>query len=130
MIRRVRVLTGTRLFLTLQTSMKASATVLLFAAAVLSSCVSVEKAAPPVVALDLGKIKKPAAQLQCGRDLYVGKCAKCHSPEPIADHSPSEWKSDILPTMCKKAKLDDSERNSLHDYILAVLEHPPVNMGS
>ncbi len=109
--------------------MKASSSLQCLASLVLLSsltaCVSVEKAAPPVATLR--SIPSPAAKpkLEDGRCLYVGKCTKCHSPEPIAKHDVSDWNEDILPTMAKKAKLTPEECEALRAYVLAVCQQPP-----
>ena len=86
----------------------------------LVSCVSVEKAAPPVTVLT---IKKPSETpvLARGRDIYLSACVKCHSVEPIRDHSATEWTDDILPTMCKKSKLASADADAVKAYVLAAL---------
>jgi mono/diheme cytochrome c family protein len=64
------------------------------------------------------------AHLGAGRDLYVGKCTKCHSAEPIRQHSLSDWKEDIMPSMTKKAKLSPEEESNVLAYVNAVLKSP------
>lgn len=86
----------------------------------LSSCVSVENAAPPVASL-AGKASSSALpQLEEGRFLYLGKCTKCHSPVPIRKHNMTEWDNDILPVMNKKSRLTPAEAAALRAYIQAV----------
>ena len=86
----------------------------------LVSCVSVEKAAPPVALLSSVPSSKAKPQLEDGRCIYVGQCTKCHSPEPIVKHDVADWNDDILPTMTKKAKLTPEECEALKAYVLAV----------
>ncbi len=93
--------------------------------ATLASCTSVEKAAPPVATLQGIASSTAKPKLEDGRCLYIDKCTKCHSPEPIAKHDASDWNDDILPTMAKKAKLTPTECEALRAYVLAVCQQAP-----
>ncbi len=82
----------------------------------------VDVAAPTVVRLEAPRSK--VAQLETGRTIYtsVHKCARCHNPKSVVDHTPTEWTEQILPRMAKKAKLSDLEREYLTAYVLAACE--------
>ncbi len=91
----------------------------LAAAAALVSCATLEETAPSVGTLPGGE-----SGLAEGRELYLGKCAKCHAPEPITDYSAVEWDS-ILPDMAGETNLTARETQALERYIAAVLgKHP------
>ena len=62
-----------------------------------------------------------AASLDAGRAIYVSeaKCAHCHSPKPVYEHSADEWAKNILPRMGKKAKLSPDEYDSVLAYVSA-----------
>lgn len=84
----------------------------------ISSCVSIEKRAPLInESLTGNKFKK----LNAGRELYIGKCAKCHSVEPIYKYSSEDWLNDILPKMNKKTKLNSLEASQLKAYVIKAL---------
>ncbi len=59
------------------------------------------------------------AQLALGRELYLGKCTKCHKPEPLGNYSLADLRDDILPRMIKKTKLTTPEADALMAYCLA-----------
>jgi hypothetical protein len=79
--------------------------------------VPVEQAAPPVSRL------KPsdalASELEAGRAIYVGQCARCHNPMPIQEFATDDWTGEIIPKMAKKAKLTCDETLSLTTYVVA-----------
>lgn len=97
----------------------------LLCAGFLNSCVSLETAAPPVATLRSSNLNS-SAQLESGRQLYVGKCTKCHSVEPIRDYPLADWIDDIMPEMAEKSKLTAEENASVLAYVLAVLKSPPA----
>jgi hypothetical protein len=82
----------------------------------------VEIAAPTVERLEVPLSK--VAQLETGRTIYTSarKCARCHNPKSVVDHTPTEWTERILPKMAQKAKLSDLEREYLTAYVLAACE--------
>ena len=90
-------------------------------AGTLSSCVSLETAAPPVATITPPN-QTSYTHLNSGREIYVGKCTKCHSAEVIVKHSLDDWKGDIMPAMSKKAKLSPSEEASVMAYVNAVIK--------
>jgi mono/diheme cytochrome c family protein len=106
----------------MKTALPASFLVLLTLAS-LPSCVSLEVAAPPVPVI-AAPSQGNYAQLCAGRELYLGKCTKCHGVEPIKNTTLSDWKSDVMPTMAKKSKISAAEEASLMAYITAVSNAP------
>ena len=78
-------------------------------------------AAPPVATI-ASPTQSAYAHLNSGREIYVGKCTKCHSAEVIVKHSLEDWKGDIMPTMAKKAKLSPEEEASVMAYVNAVIK--------
>src|SRR4029453_11517866 len=59
-----------------------------------------------------------ASSLESGRRLYTGRCATCHSIDPVTKHSPDRWRA-ILDDMANEAKLSASEKSAGLTYILA-----------
>ena len=92
----------------------------LLAAAFLNSCVSLEKAAPPVGTFAGETTGARRAQLEQGRVIYITKCTKCHSAEPVSRYSPQRWK-EIIPEMAGEAKLGGTETEAVRAYVFAVL---------
>lgn len=97
---------------------------LLLAALSGGSCVSLEQAAPPVALLTSVVDNHHLANLSLGRDLYVTRCAKCHSVEPVTKYSREKWMQDILPDMAEESKLTANETAAVKAYVLAVLATP------
>ncbi len=98
------------------------ARVLLVVAALLGgSCVSLEQAAPPVATLPLAVRAGSASQLEQGREIYVTKCAKCHQVEPIRNYPRSQWEHEILPDMAEETKLSAGEAAAVRAYVMSVL---------
>jgi hypothetical protein len=89
----------------------------------LSSCVSLETAAPPVATF-AQPTQSSYSRLCTGRELYVGKCTKCHSAEVVRKFPMSEWKEEIMPEMAKKAKLSPAEEDAVMAYVAAVSAAP------
>ena len=92
----------------------------LLVALCLASCVTLEQAAPPA-----GKLVGGASnqELALGRELYVTRCAKCHSVEPVAKYSLDHWQK-ILPGMARKTHLSSNETEAVMRYITAVIKQP------
>jgi hypothetical protein len=89
-------------------------------AAGLTSCGTLSTMAPPVEQLAAGS-RGPAGALALGRDLYIGRCAKCHSVEPVLKYTAAEW-AVIIPDMAERTKLNAAEEAALKDYVDAVLK--------
>lgn len=92
----------------------------LVAAVVLAGCVSLEIAAPRVETLPLLPSGGNRVQLEQGRTIYITKCAKCHSPEPVHRYTSSQWDV-ILPDMIGETNLDTAESAAVSAYVYAVL---------
>ena len=98
---------------------------LLLIVAALAGCVSLEKAAPPVALLGVTDSRGTSGALERGRLIYITRCAKCHSVEPVTKYSRREW-DEILPEMAAKTKLNASDDAAVRSYVLAVLARGPV----
>jgi mono/diheme cytochrome c family protein len=94
-------------------------------AVLLGGCVSVEQSAPRVTPQMAALGKTPVATLEEGRHLYTGRCAACHSVDPVAKHSPEHWR-DIMDDMAGKAKLSPAEKSAVLAYIMAARQTPTV----
>jgi len=86
--------------------------------ALLGGCVSVEQIAPPVSPRMAAIGGTSAATLESGRRLYTGRCATCHSIDPVAKHSPDRWRA-IIDDMADEAELSASEKSAVLAYVLA-----------
>ena len=95
----------------------AAAALLLFLVVVGCRHVALEDAAPYVVPTAGSRVS--AESVESGRAVYVSetKCAHCHSPKPVYDHTPQEWAKNILPRMGKKAKLSQEEYDDVLAYV-------------
>jgi hypothetical protein len=82
----------------------------------------VDVAAPTVERLEVPRSR--VAQLETGRTIYtsVHKCARCHSPKSVVNHTPTEWTEHILPKESQRAKLSGLELDYLTAYVLAACE--------
>jgi mono/diheme cytochrome c family protein len=80
--------------------------------------VPVEAAAPPVSRLESSGAY--TRQLESGREIYIGQCARCHKPMPIQEFAMDDWTAEIIPRMAKKAKITPDETESLTAYVVAV----------
>lgn len=70
------------------------------------------------------------SQLEKGRSAYVSfmKCAMCHRPKPVYDYDPDTWKTDILPRMSGKARLNSEEYAAVLAYVTSdVAQSRPTN---
>jgi mono/diheme cytochrome c family protein len=97
---------------------------LLMAALSGGSCVTLDQMAPRVEALPTQARLGSAAQLAQGRDIYITKCAKCHSPEPVRKYPASQWESQILPEMIEETNLSAAEGAAVRAYVMSVLRAP------
>ena len=81
----------------------------------LAGCASmnIDVIAPPPAA-------SASSQLSQGRQLYVTKCAKCHTPEPVKKYSRAEWHK-IMPEMVEETNLNAADTAALQAYIDWVL---------
>ena len=79
--------------------------------------------APPVSPAMTARAGKPVGVLENGRRLYMGRCATCHTIDPVGKYSATRWR-EIIPEMADKAKLTPAERDALLAYLLAAREAP------
>jgi hypothetical protein len=87
-------------------------------AALVASCVSVDKAAPPVSQLTLPKGAN-VQKLEAGRKILADSCTQCHGAPRVNRHGSDEkWTQDILPKMTKKAELSAADAKLVKEYIL------------
>jgi mono/diheme cytochrome c family protein len=85
---------------------------------VLGGCVSIEQTAPSVSPRMAAVSGNSVTSLEAGRHIYTGRCATCHSIDPVAKHSADRWRV-IVDTMADKAKLSASEKSAVLAYVLA-----------
>jgi mono/diheme cytochrome c family protein len=85
------------------------------------SCASLEQAAPLVETLPAHARIGSASQLAHGRDIYITKCAKCHSVEPVRKYPREQWVHEILPEMAEETNLTAAEDAAVRAYVLSVL---------
>ncbi len=91
------------------------------AALALGGCLASGAGVPPVSAELLARVEPAgldAAALQRGRDLYVGKCARCHTALPIDAYGAEAWPG-ILARMGPLTPLDGPEQQDLAAYVYA-----------
>ena len=92
----------------------------LLTAALVTSCMSLEQAAPPVMSVTGGDSPSRRTVLESGRAIYITKCAKCHAVEPVLKYSSQRW-AELIPEMAEESKLDARETEAVRAYIYAVL---------
>ena len=68
----------------------------------------------------------PSSQLLLGREIYITKCAKCHSVEPVTRYPLAQWEHEILPEMNEETNLNAEEAAAVRAYVLAVLKSQPA----
>lgn len=96
-------------------------TVLLMAALSGGACMTLEQAAPLIESLPAHARAGASAQLAHGRDIYITKCAKCHSVEPVKKYPLTQWEHEILPEMNEETNLTSEEGAAVRAYVLSVL---------
>jgi cytochrome c1 len=57
-------------------------------------------------------------EMEDGKKLYVSNCVSCHAMKNPSDYTAAQWNS-ILPSMSRKAKIDDATQASIKKYLLA-----------
>lgn len=93
--------------------MKIKLVMVAFVGTVLFSCAPkvVTPAPPPVV---VANVMTPA--LAEGKSLYENNCAKCHSLYDRHQFTAEQWTPIVL-RMQKNAKIQDSERDLIYNYL-------------
>jgi len=88
------------------------------------ACVSLEQAAPLPKTLPAAMRVGTPSQLALGREIYVTKCAACHSVEPVRKYSLAQWEHDILPEMAEETNLNEHDTAAVRAYVVSVLKSP------
>jgi len=88
------------------------------------ACVSLEQSAPLPETLPTAKHAGTPSQLAQGREIYITKCAACHSVEPVRKYSRAEWEHEIMPDMAEETNLTPAETAAVIAYIRTVLNTP------
>ena len=87
---------------------------------VLAGCAGIEAVAPvvrPEMVLAAGG-GVDIETLQEGRRLLANRCTSCHSLEPVAKHTPSEW-VEIVHKMSKRSGLSPEEEKKVAAFLVA-----------
>ena len=100
-------------------------TATLAAVALLTGCLSMDVAVPPVAALVPDADGARRTELERGRTIYLTDCARCHSPEPVRRYSPTRW-AEILEEMLGETRIDGPGSAALRAYITTVLAQAPT----
>lgn len=90
----------------------------------LGGCVAIETLAPPVTPAMVSTARASTADLEAGRRIYVGRCASCHSIDPVAKYTTSRWR-EIVDDMADRTELSASDRSALLAYISAAKSVAP-----
>ena len=105
---------------------------LLWMAASLLGCVSLEQLAPPigdrvvVIGRDHGF---DLNTLSHGRQVYLSRCIQCHNLEPIQRYSQAQWQA-IVMEMAVEAKIDTRQTSDLLAYLLTARRVEPPDPKS
>lgn len=82
-------------------------------------CASIASRAPLVTSEMTGAAAArgvdPGA-LERGREIYVGRCTRCHGPVAVTSRTPQQWLK-ILPRMADESRLDLTEMADVAAYI-------------
>ncbi len=71
----------------------------------------------PKLAPTVNEVKPPLSpELEEGKNLFENNCAKCHKLYNPSDFSAEEWTPIVL-RMQKQAKIQDSEREKIYNYL-------------
>ena len=89
---------------------------------VVTGCETAQQSAPPIATL-LGA-KASAGDLAAGREIFVMKCTRCHSVQPIGKYSVARWRG-IVDDMSARANLSAAQKAQLLAYIAAARETMP-----
>ena len=98
--------------------MKGALAILVVMAFVIVGCASLFSPAPEVSPAIMKQTNAPEATLISGRRILGERCASCHVLEPVASHSPREWKK-ILAVMAPRARLNAEQIVQVDAYLTA-----------
>jgi len=62
-----------------------------------------------------------SADLEHGRDLYVGHCSSCHLPPTPSDYAVEEWPGHIR-EMRERAHLDETTEDLIKRYVVTMAQ--------
>lgn len=84
----------------------------------LSACMTTQQMAPPIEQTFIVHAGKDANidQLRRGRQLYVTKCTKCHTVEPVNRYSMRHWHRTMI-DMVEETKLSEPQEKDVVAYI-------------
>ncbi|MCI0569396.1 MAG: hypothetical protein L0Y66_01460 [Myxococcaceae bacterium] len=92
---------------------------------VVTACIGPKVASAPgplsTESLQLAQARMPhvtAESLEAGRQLFVASCKRCHAYPDLAAHTEERWPQ-IAQVMGEKAKLSETERTQLLEFVLA-----------
>lgn len=72
----------------------------------------------PVESKDQIVAQYTPAQLEQGKTIFTGNCAKCHKLKDPGSRTPAEWNK-VLKRMIPKAKLSDDDGKLVRAYLIA-----------
>ena len=86
--------------------------------AALPACMTIKQMAPPVEPAFIAHAGPGADldQLRRGRRIYVTRCTKCHTAEPVNRYSMSKWHR-TMTDMSEETKLSEQEDADVMAYI-------------
>ena len=93
------------------------------AALIIGGCaaMSTQQAAPSVTPalIDAGNARGLApADIKRGREIFVGRCAECHTLQPPVGRTEAQWR-EVLPRMARRARLDADEARAVEAYVFS-----------
>ncbi|MEJ7600256.1 MAG: hypothetical protein WKG01_20270 [Kofleriaceae bacterium] len=81
---------------------------------------------PPVAtANDAERGQVALGELERGRALVLGKCARCHATPLPSDHTATQWPG-MINEMAVRSKLDAGERTAITRYLVVMAAAPAV----
>ena len=95
--------------------------------AILASCETALKSAPPVIAAFVRANRQETADarmLEAGRRVFLNRCIACHALPEIARYDSTRIPR-IVGWMSHRARLSSAEQDALVKYLLAVRSETP-----
>ncbi len=88
----------------------------------LAGCESTSPSGAPAVSAAMvqtgARQHADAATLAAGRQLFVGRCARCHALPNVAEHTAQQW-PEIVSEMAKRSGLNGDQSRSVLAYLAA-----------
>ncbi len=88
----------------------------------ISACTATKLVEPSQSDADRGAQKFPGytmGELNEGKTVYLENCNKCHRYKAPQSRDEAKWDK-IIPTMAKKAKLDDAQQKLVLEYVVTM----------